>query len=205
MKILKFFVLFLVVSLIFGIGKAFKSDIDDFKIEETRENGEIIQEDEKVFNEEITKPIIDEITTEKNESKNEANKFDVNSTTKKILKTEPIITQKTEKITTKKITTTTSKKNDEENKTTQPMEKTTSKKVQIWEALGMSEEDYKYKPAFAGDRVDFKNYEECFNHGYAYEPYLNGEETFNCSEVISLSGNFLGIMFKTEKNIKDKS
>lgn len=203
MKIVKFFVLFLVLCLILGVGKAFESKIDDFNFEETGEIVENKLEDIKVDDKEITKPDItkkpeiEQVTTEKAKTKNEVNKSDVIPTTKTTKKAEPITTQK--------VTTTSSIKKNEESITTQKPENITTKKVQIWEALGMSEEDYKYKPAFAGDRVDFKNYEECFNHGYSYEPYLNGEETFNCSEVISLSGNFLGIMFKTEKNIKDKS
>ncbi len=161
---------------------------------------------------------IDNTLTENGEET--TNKFIENTTTITIA-TKPIKTTTTINTTINKntntinnqTTITTKNKIIKETSTTTTTAKTTTtkqtttatKKISIWESLGISEDDYNNKPAFSGDRVDFKSYEECFKYGYSYEPYINGEETFNCSEVISLSGKFLGIMFKTEKNIKNRS
>ena len=119
----------------------------------------------------------------------------------------------TKSITTTKISTskkTTNKKDvvnhDNPSTTTKSVSiTTTTKKQEVWEALGISKDDYYNKPAHSWERVDFKTYKECYDYGYSYEPYINGDETFNCSEITSLSGKFLGIMFGTEKNIKDRS
>lgn len=203
MKILKLYILLLAGSLIFGVGKAFEKKIADFELDEVK------LVDKVQVEEKTTNPIVEEQKETEDEKNEEKNIPKVIKTQKKEIKSAQTTTtrkvQNTMPSTTQKITTTTSVKYVHKSEESDSSKPPTTKKVQIWEALGMSEEDYKYKPAFAGDRVDFKNYEECFNYGYAYEPYLNGEETFNCREVISLSGNFLGIMFKTEKNIKDKS
>ena len=68
-----------------------------------------------------------------------------------------------------------------------------------WEAWGMTEYEYYNEPMYSWERVDFKTMNECLNYGDNYEPYLNGEVLYNCREVTSASGNFLGVMFDTEK------
>ncbi len=110
---------------------------------------------------------------------------------------------------TQSITTTTTK-NKENNKT---KEKQTTTKVEttkenIWDKLGMTEDDYKNKPVYKWETVDFsvekygseKNTREaCLQYGDTYEPYRIKEESFNCDSVFSLSGKYLGEMFYTEK------
>jgi len=54
-------------------------------------------------------------------------------------------------------------------------------------------------PMYSWERVDFKMESECLAYGDSYEPYLNGEVTFNCRIVNSKSGKLLGYMFDTEK------
>ncbi len=76
---------------------------------------------------------------------------------------------------------------------------TTTIKKQIWEELGISEDDYYNKPMFSWEKVDFNTMNECREYGINYEPYLNGEVLFSCSIVTSFSGKYLGIMFSTEK------
>lgn len=89
--------------------------------------------------------------------------------------------------------------------TTTAITKKVNKKLDIWEKIGISKEDYYFKPAHSWERVDFQTYEQCLEFGYSYQGYLDGEESFNCREITSLSGNFLGVMFETEINTKDRS
>lgn len=73
------------------------------------------------------------------------------------------------------------------------------KKQEIWEQYGVSEYHYYYEPMYDWERVDFKTESECLTFGDNYEPYINGEVTFNCRDVRSMSGNLLGYMFDPEK------
>lgn len=68
-----------------------------------------------------------------------------------------------------------------------------------WTALGITEDQYYNKPMYNWESVDFNSMSECLSYGDNYEPYLNGEELYNCREVKSFSGKFLGVMFDTEK------
>ncbi len=74
-----------------------------------------------------------------------------------------------------------------------------AKKEEIWDKLGMTKDEYYNKPMFKWERVDFKTMNECLSYGDNYEPYLNGEVLYNCRDVLSTSGNYLGVMFDTEK------
>lgn len=182
----------------------------------------LIKSDTKENKQLLTEKITDKIeeSTTINETSNKTSK--IISETKKVenetttTTTSKVVQKNNDAVTTSKIkpsslkttTVTTTTKNKTTVTTSIPTTTTSKqvkKKIEVWEALGISEDDYKNKPALQGEKVDFKSFEECFKYGYSYEPYMNGEETFNCSEVKSLSGNFLGIMFSTEKNIKDKS
>ena len=68
-----------------------------------------------------------------------------------------------------------------------------------WEAWGMTEDQYYNQPMHSWERVDFYSMNECLNYGDNYAPYLNGEVLYNCREITSASGKFLGVMFDTEK------
>lgn len=72
-------------------------------------------------------------------------------------------------------------------------------KEEIWEKLGMTKDEYYNKPMFSWERVDFKSMNECLSYGDNYEPYINGEVLYNCRDVLSASGRYLGVMFDTEK------
>ena len=78
----------------------------------------------------------------------------------------------------------------------------------IWDELGISEYDYYNSPMSSWQTVNFKVSDygsleeaesECKKAGLEYEPYINGEESFNCDLVTSYSGNYLGYMFYTKK------
>lgn len=72
-------------------------------------------------------------------------------------------------------------------------------KNEIWKEFGLTEDEYNNQPMFPWEKIDFKTMEECLNYGDKYEPYKQGEELYNCREVLSVSGNYLGVMFDTEK------
>lgn len=81
-------------------------------------------------------------------------------------------------------------------------------KIEIWEQLGMTKDQYYNKPMYNWEHVDFsveqfgdesKAKQACLNYGDNYQPYLNGEVSYNCSTVTSASGKYLGEMFYTEK------
>lgn len=76
---------------------------------------------------------------------------------------------------------------------------TTPKEVPIWEQLGMTQDRYENQPRSDWMRVDFKTMEECANYGDNYKPYLDGEVSYTCRDVTSLSGKYLGVMFDTTK------
>lgn len=78
----------------------------------------------------------------------------------------------------------------------------------IWDELGISEYDYYNSPMSSWQTVNFSVSDygslfaaenACRNYGLSYEPYVNGEESFNCDIVTSYSGNYLGYMFYTRK------
>ncbi len=77
--------------------------------------------------------------------------------------------------------------------------KTETTKQEIWDILGMTEDQYYNKPMYSWERVDFNTYEECNAYGESYAPAENGEVLYNCREITSMSGKYLGIMFDTEK------
>ncbi len=77
-----------------------------------------------------------------------------------------------------------------------------------WDAYGISEYEYYNKPLSSWERVDYSvsvygseqaAYNACATYGDSYEPYVKGEELYNCRTVVSASGRILGIMFSTEK------
>lgn len=72
-------------------------------------------------------------------------------------------------------------------------------KINPWDTLGITEEQYYNKPMYSWERIDFTSMNECLTYGDNYQPYINGEVLYNCREVSSFSGNFLGVMFDTEK------
>lgn len=87
-------------------------------------------------------------------------------------------------------------KQDEQKKSNTIIE---SEKQEIWEALGMAKDQYYNQPMYNWEKVDFKTMNECLEYGNKYKPYLDGEVLYNCHDVLSASGKFLGVMFDTEK------
>lgn len=93
-------------------------------------------------------------------------------------------------------------KQSDNKETTESSQKTvqeTPKKQEIWETFGMTKDQYFNQPMYSWERVDFQNMSECLTYGDNYEPYINGEVLYNCRDVLSMSGRYLGVMFDIEK------
>ncbi len=73
------------------------------------------------------------------------------------------------------------------------------KKQEVWEALGMTKDQYYNQPMYSWEKVDFNSYEECEAFGDTYPPAVNGEISYVCRDVKSPSGKYLGTMFDSEK------
>ena len=180
-----------------------KKELTDNKVkinEEIKIDKSNDKKEEEVVNE---KPVEEDSTKKVSESKKET-------------KTEKIESNKnTTQSNSQKTTTTTSSNNKTEQSnssaTTNSNTTTTTEQPKpkpIWEQLGMTEDQYYNKPMYNWEHVDFsvEKYgsekaatDACLKYGDNYEPYLNGEVSYNCSTVTSASGKYLGEMFYTEK------
>lgn len=85
------------------------------------------------------------------------------------------------------------------NPTPQPKPKPTptpqpKKELKPWEEVGLTEDQYKNKPMYSWERVDFKTEEECVNYGNTHAPFATGEGGYQCSTVNSWTRR-LGYMF----------
>lgn len=160
--------------------------------------------DEKTGNDE---PTIGEITENYQDVKSdlieEVESTIATSTTNVIVKDE----KKTIETTTPK-TNSNKTLSNEDKKETKPATEQVTNKTAAWEKLGVTEDEYYNNPIYKWEKVDFsvddygsekKAREACLKYGDNYEPYLNGEVSFNCDSVSSLSGRYLGEMFHTEK------
>lgn len=74
-----------------------------------------------------------------------------------------------------------------------------AKKQEVWEALGMTKDQYYNQPMYSWEKVDFNSYKECEEFGDTYPPAVNGEISYICRDVKSPSGKYLGTMFDSEK------
>lgn len=74
-----------------------------------------------------------------------------------------------------------------------------AKKQEVWEALGMTKDQYYNQPMYSWEKVDFDSYAECEAFGDTYPPAVNGEVSYICRDVKSPSGKYLGTMFDSEK------
>lgn len=91
------------------------------------------------------------------------------------------------------------KNSEEQVKEQEVKQETTTKKSGPWEKWGMTEDEYYNKPVHKWERVDFSSMNDCLKYGDNYQPYLDGKVSYNCREITSASGKFLGVMFDVEK------
>lgn len=188
------------------------------KDEDTQTNSEDVQENESVNKEDDSK-IKEEVESKKeetsanqnqnntgNESKQETHQTNTsNSNTSKKEENKP--NTNTQTPTNTENTNNNSNQNVKLTESESPKQEP-PKSSGIWDIYGKTEYEYYNEPMYDWERVDFSiskygtmkgAYQACVNYGSTYEPYLNGEELFNCNSVLTASGKELGVMFVPEK------
>lgn len=206
MKVIRLFMAFVVVSLVIGLGSAFSIKQNSQSVEKTivKEAEEGLQEisDPKEKDEIKEERIEEYIVTPQNDEKKEIKQSEKNNketkNEKKFVK-ESVEQFKEDNTIKEQPKEETKLKVIENNQVEKEEESKQQTKIPVWEELGISEDEYYNKPIMKWQRVDFASMEECLEYGKNYEPYLNGKELFNCRKVVSYSGNYLGVMFDTEK------
>lgn len=176
MKILKIYILVVLISLIIGVGSAFNTPIENFDIDavtKENENTEVVEE--------IVEPVKEEVVIEepKVEEQIEVKKTEPKKDTPKA-KEQPNQTQKQET----KTVSSDSKKEDSKPVVKKP-----------WEELGLSEDEYYNKPIMKWQKVTHANMDACKKEGQeTIDDENNDYSNFWCYEVYSPSGKFLGAM-----------
>lgn len=203
MKLVKIFIAFVIVSAVIGIGSAFTTNLNEVKIDDYSKETKLSNdkydsiEDSDCDSEDeiIVKEKNEEIRKDTNKSNNSNN-----STSTKKNNTNNNVQSNTNQ--QNKNTVSNNQQSQEVSKPVEPVKKP------IWEQLGMTESHYYNEPMYNWERIDFSaskygteanTKKACLEYGDKYEPYLNGEVSFNCSTVTSTSGKYLGEMFYTEK------
>lgn len=174
MRILKLYISIVLISLIVGVGNAFSTPIENFDIDEVIESENMEVEESKT---------IDESNDELEEVKGVEE-------TKTIHQESTKSEQKTKKQDNKTISSDSKK---EELKDERPKEEV--KKIQPWEELGLSEDEYYNKPIMSWQKVTHPNMDACKKEGQeTVDDENNDFISFWCYEVYSPSGKFLGAM-----------
>lgn len=177
MKNLKLYILFVLISLIIGVGKAFSTPLEKVNIDELIAENQSTDVVETTVEPIIEEPIKEEIIVE--QKVEEPKKQESVKETSKV-KEQP-------KETVKENKPILSDSNKEEPKpvvTKQP-----------WEELGLSEDEYYNKPIMKWQKITHSNMDACKIEGQnTIDDESNEYSNFWCYEVYSPSGKFLGAM-----------
>lgn len=177
MKILKLYILFVLISLIIGVGKAFSTPLEKVNIDELIAENQSTDVVETTVESIIEEPIKEEIIIEQK----------VEETKKQESVSETPKAKKQPKETVKENKSILSDSNKEDSKpvvTKQP-----------WEELGLSENEYYNKPIMKWQKVTHPNMDACKIEGQnTIDDESNEYSNFWCYEVYSPSGKFLGAM-----------
>ena len=177
MKILKLYILIVLVSLIYGVGNAFNTPIESFDVDDVMKSQdmEVSKQSEELTIDETQKAI------EENNTIEETKVIQSETTTSKTKTTK----EKSEQIS--------SDSKSEKPKSEWPKEEV--KKIQPWEELGLSEDEYYNKPIMNWQKVTHANMDACKKEGQeTVDDESNDFISFWCYEVYSPSGKFLGAM-----------
>lgn len=189
MKIIRIFIAFVVISLVLGVGSAFNGKS---VLEQNKTKTNQIENKEQMKDETFTQ-------TDKNE-KSEINSPEEDLSTKTVEKVE--VKQETaenEQDVDVPKQVVPEQQQPKENNITNQTKQEEKKELNVWEELGMTEDEYYNKPAWKWAKVDFAiekygSEDACFNACVKY-----GESTgmgFSCSTINSASGRYLGEMIK---------
>lgn len=189
MKIIRIFIAFVVISLVLGVGSAFNGKS---VLEQNKTKTNQIENKEQMKDETFTQ-------TDKNE-KSEINSPEEDLSTKTVEKVEvkqEAAENEQDVDVPKQVVP--EQQQPKENNITNQTKQEEKKELNVWEELGMTEDEYYNKPAWKWAKVDFAiekygSEDACFNACVKY-----GESTgmgFSCSTINSASGRYLGEMIK---------
>lgn len=197
------FIAFVVISLIVGLGSAFNGNsVSKQKVSKTdfSVKKEIVEKENKVI--ETQQEIVEDITKETKESDKLSTEI---VDTKKVNQPKESPKQNTEiqkKATSAKAEEVKGDDEVKENKQEEQKEETIvviPKKIEIWDELGITEDEYYNAPMWKWATVDFSiekygSQEVCFKACIEY-----GDSTgmgYSCSIINSYSGRYLGEMIE---------
>lgn len=197
------FIAFVVISLIVGLGSAFNGNsVSKQKVSKTdfSVKKEIVEKENKVI--ETQQEIVEDITKETKESDKLSTEI---VDTKKVNQPKESPKQNTEiqkKATSAKAEEVKGDDEVKENKQEEQKEETIvviPKKIEIWDELGITEDEYYNAPMWKWATVDFSiekygSQEGCFKACIEY-----GDSTgmgYSCSIINSYSGRYLGEMIE---------
>lgn len=220
MRLIRGFILFVVISLFVGIGSAFNGQSTDFV---DKVDKQVIENEQDITSsqvENVESSKVEEESTEfvdkssKNEEKNTNSSSNVKQ--EKTESTEKVETnKKEEQQVVDKSETTNNKKQDtkvEESNTTEQKNETSttvtppkeeSKKLEVWDELGITEYEYYHSPMISWQKVTHTDFNSCYVAGEDATSFKVNEQTgewyqdytdYWCYEVKSYSGDLLGVM-----------
>lgn len=189
MKIIRIFIAFVVISLVLGVGSAFNGKS---VLEQNKTKTNQIENKEQMKDEAFTQ-------TDKNE-KSEINSPEDDLSTKTVEKVEvkqEAAENEQDVDVPKQVVP--EQQQPKENNITNQTKQEEKKELNVWEELGMTEDEYYNKPAWKWAKVDFAiekygSEDACFNACVKYGESIG--MGFSCSTINSASGRYLGEMIK---------
>lgn len=168
---------FLTYKFIFMRDKNEKEPVVETTVIESKVDSKEMEEEE---NEPITETIEDDNDIVKNGSTNDNNLSSSNMESNNV-RNSNVIKENT--------TTNNVKKEEPKQEEIQVQDTSTvitqSKEQTPWEKLGLTEDQYKNKPIYSWEEVEFSTREECAIYGDTNPPYSTGEGSYDCNEVSS--------------------
>ncbi len=206
MKLLKLYILIVLIGLIFGVGNSFTHKLEDFNLDRVSYE-EVKEKKEEIKSEKSTSGVRKEdVPTEGKQSNNET------ITSNNNVKPNNSIPDNKKQNEKKNVQANPSKSNNDEkeesgvvdsNGNNQPVEKNYVVDKTPWEKAGVSEYDWYHKPVHTWMRVDYSvhtcgsvsNCEAlCMNDAEE----LAYTENVSCIQVYTYSGSYLGEMLKRD-------
>lgn len=207
MKLIRAFILFVLISLFVGIGSAFNGQstavadiVDDEVVEKEVEiNSNQVENVESSNVEKESTEIVD------NNSKSEEKSTSISSNLnqEKNKSTEKVETSKKEEQQTVDKTEITNNEQQETSTITNPPVQEETKKLEVWDELGITEYEYYHSPMVSWQKVTHTDFNSCYVAGEDATSFKVNEQTgewyqdytdYWCYEVKSYSGDLLGVM-----------
>ena len=206
MKLLKLYILIVLIVLIFGVGNSFTHKLEDFNLDRVSYE-EVKEKKEEIKSEKSTSGVRKEdVPTEGKQSNNET------ITSNNNVKPNNSIPDNKKQNEKKNVQANPSKSNNDEkeesgvvdsNGNNQPVEKNYVVDKTPWEKAGVSEYDWYHKPVHTWMRVDYSvhtcgSVSNCESLCMNDAEELAYTENVSCIQVYTYSGSYLGEMLKRD-------